>query len=56
VGDSTQAINGSTSNFAAVRNGATPSAIASAIMPSILSVERFLLSFLLPAASRSARL
>jgi hypothetical protein len=37
----------------AVRSGATPSAIVSAIMPSMRPVERRLESFLLPAASRS---
>src|SRR5215831_8762807 len=47
------AISASTSNFTAVRSGATPSAIVKAIMPSILPVERRLLNFLLPAASRS---
>ena len=40
-------------NFTAVRIGATPNAIVEATMPSILPFDRFLLSFRLPAGSRS---
>jgi hypothetical protein len=46
------AIIASTSNFAAVRSGATPSAITGATVLSILPVERFLESFRLKEDER----